>query len=92
MVSRREEEMVRRTVGTLPRRYREAVIFFYFLGQNVGEAAHVLGIPEGTLRYACWSLVVHTRRRTAIVHAVTAAPIIAAVPAADRSSAAAFAG
>lgn len=48
--TRGDEEMVRRMVRTLPARYREAVILFYFLDQNVNEAAHILGIPEGTLK------------------------------------------
>jgi RNA polymerase sigma-70 factor (ECF subfamily) len=48
--TRGDEEMVRRMVRTLPARYREAVILFYFLDQNVSEAAHILGIPEGTLK------------------------------------------
>ena len=50
VTSRGQEEMVRRMVRTLPQRYREAVILFYFLDQNVSDAAHVLGIPEGTLK------------------------------------------
>ncbi len=50
VTTRAEEEMVRRMVRTLPQRYREAVILFYFLDQNVYEAAKILGIPEGTLK------------------------------------------
>ena len=48
--TRQLEALVRRTVRTLPRRYREAVILFYFLDQNVADAASVLGLPDGTFK------------------------------------------
>ena len=48
--TRQRHALVRRMVRTLPRRYREAVILFYFLDQNVAEAANVLGLPDGTLK------------------------------------------
>ena len=48
--SRQLEALVRRMVSTLPRRYREAVILFYFLDQNVADAAGVLGVPDGTFK------------------------------------------
>lgn len=48
--ARQREALVRRMVRTLPRRYREAVILFYFLDQNVADAAAVLGIPDGTFK------------------------------------------
>jgi RNA polymerase sigma-70 factor (ECF subfamily) len=50
VAARSEEEAVRRMVRTLPRRYREALILFYFLEQNVSEASIVLGVPEGTVK------------------------------------------
>ena len=50
VVTRGEEELVRRTVRLLPRRYRDAIILFYFLDQNVTDAAATLGVPEGTLK------------------------------------------
>ena len=50
VTTRHQEELVRRMVRTLPQRYREAVILFYFLDQSVSEAAGVLGIPAGTLK------------------------------------------
>jgi RNA polymerase sigma-70 factor, ECF subfamily len=48
--TRQLQAMVRRMVRTLPRRYREAVILFYFLNQNVADAANVLGLPDGTFK------------------------------------------
>jgi RNA polymerase sigma-70 factor (ECF subfamily) len=50
VAARGDEEMVRRMVRTLPSRYREALILFYFMEQNVTDAARVLGIREGTLK------------------------------------------
>lgn len=48
--TRQLEALVRRMVRTLPRRYREPVILFYFLDQNVADAASVLGLPDGTFK------------------------------------------
>ena len=48
--ARQRDALVRRLVRTLPRRYREVMILFYFLDQNVAEAAAVLGLPEGTFK------------------------------------------
>src|SRR5262245_14322302 len=42
--------VVRRTVETLPPKYREALIVFYFQEMDVAAAAAVLGVPEGTLK------------------------------------------
>ena len=50
IAARRQEELVRRMVQTLPRRYREAIVLFYFLDQNVADAATVLGVPDGTFK------------------------------------------
>ena len=47
---REEEETVRRSVCTLPPRYRDAVVLFYFMEQNVQRAAECLGVPEGTFK------------------------------------------
>ena len=41
---------VRRAVRTLPRRYREAIVLFYFEQMDLAETARVLGIPQGTLK------------------------------------------
>jgi RNA polymerase sigma-70 factor (ECF subfamily) len=43
-------ELVRRAVGSLPARYREAMILFYFLEMDVDAAAGALGLPAGTLK------------------------------------------
>ena len=41
---------VRRAVGTLPSKYREALILFYFHDMDVATAAQSLSLPEGTLK------------------------------------------
>ena len=41
---------VRRAVGALPARYREALTLFYFHGMDVTAAARSLGLPEGTVK------------------------------------------
>jgi RNA polymerase sigma-70 factor, ECF subfamily len=41
---------VRRAVGVLPAKYREALILFYFHEMDVPAAARSLGLPEGTLK------------------------------------------
>jgi RNA polymerase sigma-70 factor (ECF subfamily) len=41
---------VRRAVGTLPAKYREALILFYFHDMDVPAAARSLGLPEGTVK------------------------------------------
>lgn len=41
---------VRRAVGVLPAKYREALILFYFHDMDVATAARSLGLPEGTLK------------------------------------------
>jgi len=43
-------EAVRRLVLTLPARYREAIIVYYFEERDLAESARVLGIAEGTLK------------------------------------------
>jgi RNA polymerase sigma-70 factor (ECF subfamily) len=50
MVTRDVEEVVRRTVAALPGKYRDAMIVFYFMEQDLAEAARCLGVPEGTLK------------------------------------------
>ena len=41
---------VRRAVGALPAKYREARILFYFHDMDVTNAARSLGLPEGTVK------------------------------------------
>ena len=41
---------VRRAVGVLPPKYREALILFYFHEMDVAHAARSLGLPEGTVK------------------------------------------
>jgi len=43
-------EAIRRAVLTLPTRYREPIIVFYFQEKDLSEAARVLGLAEGTLK------------------------------------------
>jgi RNA polymerase sigma-70 factor (ECF subfamily) len=43
-------ESVRRAVLTLPERYRDAILMFYFEEKDVAEAARVLRVAEGTLK------------------------------------------
>ena len=50
LAAHREEEVVRRSVSALPAKYRDAVVLFYFLEQNVAEAARSVGVPEGTFK------------------------------------------
>lgn len=45
-----QDRTVRRALDTLPTKYREAVILFYFRDMNVAAAAESLQIPEGTLK------------------------------------------
>jgi len=39
----------RRAVATLPEKYPEAVILYYFQSMDLAAAAHSLNMPEGTL-------------------------------------------
>jgi RNA polymerase sigma-70 factor (ECF subfamily) len=41
---------VRRAVGALPAKYREALLLFYFHEMDVPTAARSLGLPEGTVK------------------------------------------
>lgn len=44
------DRAVRRAVFTLPQKYREALIVFYFHEMDVSSAARSLGLPEGTVK------------------------------------------
>jgi RNA polymerase sigma-70 factor (ECF subfamily) len=41
---------VRRAVLTLPERYRDVILLYYFEDKNLSDAARVLGVAEGTLK------------------------------------------
>lgn len=47
---RQRDEAVRRAVLTLPVKYRDAILMFYFEEKDLAETARVLGIAEGTLK------------------------------------------
>lgn len=42
--------IVRRAVSLLPAKYRDAVVVYYFLQQDVAEAAGTLGLKQGTVK------------------------------------------
>ena len=44
------DEVLRQAVLALPRKYRDAVLLYYFHEQDVPAAARTLGIPEGTVK------------------------------------------
>lgn len=44
------DRAVRRAVSTLPEKYREALVLFYFQEMDVPAAAKSLGVPTGTLK------------------------------------------
>lgn len=44
------EDLIRRAVAALPRRYRDAVVIYYFREMNLAETAAILGVPEGTAK------------------------------------------
>ena len=44
------DRVVRRAVSLLPPKYRDAIVVFYFLQQDVGETAATLGVKPGTVK------------------------------------------
>jgi RNA polymerase sigma-70 factor, ECF subfamily len=48
--ARERADAIRRAVLTLPLRYREPIVLFYFQDMDLSETARILGIPEGTLK------------------------------------------
>lgn len=44
------DRVVRRAVLTLPAKYREAILLFYFHEMDVALASKSLGLPEGTVK------------------------------------------
>jgi RNA polymerase sigma-70 factor (ECF subfamily) len=47
---RQRAEALRRAVLTLPGRYRDAIVVYYFEEKDLAESARVLGVAEGTLK------------------------------------------
>jgi RNA polymerase sigma-70 factor (ECF subfamily) len=47
---RERESRVRQAVRTLPPRYRDPLVLYYFEEMNLAETARVLRLPEGTLK------------------------------------------
>ncbi len=47
---RERAEMLRRTVLTLPIKYREPIVLYYFQEMDLAETARILALPEGTLK------------------------------------------
>ena len=43
-------EIVRRTVCSLPAKYRDVLVLFYFHDQDVAEVARTLRLPQGTVK------------------------------------------
>jgi RNA polymerase sigma-70 factor (ECF subfamily) len=50
LIARETDERVRRAVLSLPDRYRDALVVFYFEDRNLIETARQLGVPIGTLK------------------------------------------
>jgi len=44
------DEIVRKSVATLPEKYRDVMVVFYFRDQDVSETALTLSLPEGTIK------------------------------------------
>ncbi|MEM8931328.1 MAG: sigma-70 family RNA polymerase sigma factor [Acidobacteriota bacterium] len=44
------DRVVRRAVALLPPKYRDAVVVYYFMQQDVTETAATLGLPPGTVK------------------------------------------
>ena len=42
--------VVRRALHSLPLKYREALLLFYFHGMDIADAARSLRLPEGTVK------------------------------------------
>jgi RNA polymerase sigma-70 factor (ECF subfamily) len=45
-----QASLVRRAVTWLPAKYRDALVTFYFRDADLAESAHILGIPQGTMK------------------------------------------
>lgn len=45
-----QDHALHRAVATLPEKYRDAIILYYFQSMNLAAAARSLNLPEGTLK------------------------------------------
>jgi RNA polymerase sigma-70 factor, ECF subfamily len=50
LAERDERRLVRKALRTLPARYRDALVLFYFHEMDVAQAARSLDLPEGTVK------------------------------------------
>jgi RNA polymerase sigma-70 factor (ECF subfamily) len=50
LLDQERAEAVRRLVLTLPRRYREPLVLFYFEERDLAATAAALGLPQGTVK------------------------------------------
>jgi RNA polymerase sigma-70 factor, ECF subfamily len=48
--ARRREETVRRAVATMPAKYRDVLVLFYFHDMDVAAAGKSLSLPDGTIK------------------------------------------
>jgi RNA polymerase sigma-70 factor (ECF subfamily) len=48
--TRLRADAVRRAVATLPPKYREVVVLFYFQDMDLSETARIAKLPEGTVK------------------------------------------
>jgi RNA polymerase sigma-70 factor (ECF subfamily) len=66
---------VRDMVRTLPPRYREAIVLYYFEEMNLADTARILGIAEGTLKARLHRGRALLKRRSPALLAATTAGI-----------------
>jgi len=69
--TREAEAAVRHAVSTLPAKYRDAIVLFYFLDLDGAEAAACLHIPEGSLKARLHRARELLRRRLSRILGVT---------------------
>lgn len=50
LARKQSDDMVRRAVLALPKRYREPVVLYYFHEMDMAAASRSMGLPEGTVK------------------------------------------
>jgi RNA polymerase sigma-70 factor (ECF subfamily) len=50
LARKQSDDALRRAVLALPKRYREAVVLYYFHEMDVAAASRTMGLPEGTVK------------------------------------------